>query len=218
MHRRQQEDLRQVVHVNEVVELAAGAAHDGKDGPPGHLEDLEEAPVAGPVDGGRPDDGERQALPWREVAEPELGIGLGLLVDVARVERVLLVGRRMLDMAVHADGGHMNKPLEAGIPQGSPGQEPGALDMDLAVGLVGNAGLAVGGRDMKDHLDAGGSAVHGGGIEHLPLDPLDRQVRARARGGADDRPDTGAAFAKFPDKDRAGEAGGTGDKYGDALE
>ena len=40
----------------------------------------------------------------RRLARDPLPFELRLLIDVARPERRILVGRRMLDVAVHADG------------------------------------------------------------------------------------------------------------------
>ena len=57
------------------------------------------------------------------VADPELGLDLGVLIFVARREAVFLVGGRLLDMAVHADGRDMDEALQARLADGVLGQQ-----------------------------------------------------------------------------------------------
>ncbi len=176
MDRRQDEDLRQVVHVNQVIQLAGRAAEHWNHGPGRHLENLEEAPVAGPVDGRRTNHRERQIVPGRELANPQFRLSLGPLVDIAGTERIILVRRRILDMAMHAHGGNMDKALESRVLQRGLGQQARALHVNLAVHLVAQPRLPEGGRHVENDIDTRRRPLDHRGIKHIPFHPFDRKV------------------------------------------
>ena len=89
-------DVRQVI-----VNLTGTENHETATGDA--AKEFQEAPIAWPVDASRTRDDNFDAGVGRCLACDALAFELRLLVDVARTERRILVGRRMLDIAVHAD-------------------------------------------------------------------------------------------------------------------
>ena len=96
----QAEAFDQIVDVRQMVEDLAVAEDD--ESPAGHAaEQLEQPAVAGPVDAGGPHDDQLRAARGGGLRQA-LAFQLGDLVGVARGERRILVGRRVLDVAVDA--------------------------------------------------------------------------------------------------------------------
>ena len=108
----QPEPLHQIVDVGQVIEHLARAEHREAAAREA-AEHLEEARVARTVDADRPRDDDVEARSRPELARQLLGFELGLLVDVAGIERRVLVGRRIGDVAVHAAGAAMHDAARA---------------------------------------------------------------------------------------------------------
>ena len=90
----------------------------------------------------------------RPVAGALLAFELRDLIDVAGSERRVLVGRRMLDVAVHADRAAVHDAPDAGPGARARRWRPGASAFTLSVRRLGQARLPVEGGDVVDHVDA----------------------------------------------------------------
>ncbi len=88
-----------------------------------------------------------------ELARQLLGFELGVLIDVAGIERRILVGRRIGDVTVHAAGAAVH---HAATPRGVRRLEhvARAVDVDRAIRRVGLPGFAIGRGDVIHDLDA----------------------------------------------------------------
>ncbi len=106
------EGVDEVVDVERVIERLAVAEHRkhaARDAPEDHEEPLG---IAGPVDGRRPQDRRAQPAPI-PLAHERLRFVLRLLVVVGGLDRRVLVGRRIVDVAVHAAGAAVDDLLHA---------------------------------------------------------------------------------------------------------
>ena len=101
------EPLDQVVDVGQMVEDLARPERD-EPAPRDAPEQLQQPAVAGAVDAARPGDHQFDPGPRRRLAAEALPLELRPLVLVARPQRRVFVGRRVLDVAVHADRAAMH--------------------------------------------------------------------------------------------------------------
>ena len=112
------ECVDEVVDVERVVQRPAVAEHR-KDAARDALEDHEEPlGVAGAVDGGRPQDRRAQAGGGSTRAKRTARPRTSLLVVVGRLDRRVLVGGRIVDVAMHAAGAAVDDFLDAGASGG----------------------------------------------------------------------------------------------------
>ena len=87
-------------------------------------------------------------------ARQPLAFELGVLVDVAGLERRVFVGRRMLDVAVDADRAAVHHAPDAGARPRPRRASPTAVGVDGAVGVRRKPGLPVDRGDVIDDVDA----------------------------------------------------------------
>ena len=90
----------------------------------------------------------------RGLARHALPFELRLLVDVAGPQRRILVGRRMLDVAVHADRAAVHDAPHAGRAGRLDRASPTAVGVDRAIQVVVEAGLPIERGDVVDDVDA----------------------------------------------------------------
>ena len=96
-----------------MIKDVPGAQHDKS--PARHAaKELQQPAIARAVDAGRARDGHRQARALRRFARDALPFDLRHLINIAGPQRRVLVRRRMLDVAVHADRAAMHDPAHAG--------------------------------------------------------------------------------------------------------
>ncbi len=149
----QAEALDEIVDMGQMVIDPAASERDPST--PGHAaKQLQQPTVAGAVDAGRPDDHDLDAEARARPASQLFAFELGDLVDVARPERRVFVGRRMLHVAVHADRAAMDEPTDAG----SCGRFDQPLDsagVDVTIHLVPQSRFAVHRRDVIDDVCPG---------------------------------------------------------------
>jgi hypothetical protein len=107
-------------------------------------------------------------------ARDAFALELGLLVDVAWTERRVLVRRRMLDVAVYADGAAVDDAARPRRSRRIDDRSPG-LRVHRAVDLVGETCLAVERGDVVDDLHAARSASKRIGVAQIALDLFDRR-------------------------------------------
>ena len=147
---------------------------------------LQQPPVARPVDAGRPRDHDFDARARRRLAGDALPFELRLLVDVAGLERRVFVRRGMLDVAVHADGAAVHHAARAaargGLDHGADG-----VRIDHTVGIAAETRLPVDRRDVVDDVHAGSSAMNGRGVAKISHDVVDFGP-AEASGRLESRP------------------------------
>ena len=140
---------------------------------------------------------------------------LGLLIDVPRPQRRILVGGRMFDVTVDADRTAMDdSPDPAGRGREDDGPHRGGVHR--AVLLVAQSGLPVDGRDVIDDVDAGARTFERAAIFQIPFDDLDAGSRKLAAGSgpaaaANQPPHLIPAPRELTRKMAAGEPAGTGD-------
>ena len=113
-----------------------------------------------------------------ELARQLFGFELGVLIDVAGIERRVLVRRRMRDVAVHAAGAAVHHPRAPGASRRLE-HVPRALDVDRAVRGVWLPGFAVGRGDVIHDLDAVGRAVDRRRVGQIAGDRLDARCGQR---------------------------------------
>ena len=212
-HEAQHEGIDQVVDVQRMVERPAVAEH-GEGAARHALEDHEEAlGVAGTVDRRGPQD-HRLHPAAGELRHERLGLVLGALVVVGRLDRRVFVGGRVLHVAVHAAGAAIDELPNAGL-EGGLQHDAGALDVDLVVEGVGHVELAKSRREMEHELDPSHALLHHLTVGHRPEDDLGAH---RPQGIALESVlvvqghDLVPRRAKAPDQRRAGEARTSGDQ------
>ena len=164
------EGVDQVVDVERVIERLAVAEH--REGAAGDaLEDHEEAlGIAGTVDGRGTQD-HRLHLAAGELLDQRLGLVLGALVVVGRLDRRVLVRRRMVHVAVHAAGAAVDELPDPGPDRGLE-HVPGALDVDVVVEGVGHVELAERRGEVEHVLHAPHAALDHGTVGHRSDDHL----------------------------------------------
>ena len=109
------EALDEIVDEGQVIERLPAAEH--REAPAREAaEHLQEARVARAVDADRPRDDDVEAVGAPNSRASCLGFELGLLIDVAGIERRIFVGRRIRDVAVHAAGAAVHDAPDAAPP------------------------------------------------------------------------------------------------------
>lgn len=209
-----QEYLRQVVKMDEMVDALAAAEHQDK-AFVGHFEYLEQSAVARAEDARWPDDRVRDAVLAGKFTQPQLAFHLGALVAVARTEAVFFIRDVVAgDVAMHADGRGVNKPLEVRPALDRLSQELGGADMHLPVILLGRLFLAEGGGEMEDVCNPFRGFSDSFRVKDLAPEPGDveaaqiAKIGRSAGNGVDPRPGGGQLLGQQP----AGETGGSGDQ------
>ena len=114
---------------------------------------LQKPAIAGAVDPGRAHDHQLDAAVTRPIAGALLAFELRDLIDVARPERRVLVGRRMLDVAVHANGAAVHDAADAG-PRAGVDDRPWRFGVHLSISRLGQARLPVERGDVVDDVHA----------------------------------------------------------------
>ena len=108
------------------------------------------------------------AVGGAELARQLLGSQFGVLVDVAGIERRILVRRRILDVPVHAAGAAMHDALDVrGF--GRLENIPRAFDIDRAIRRVRLPRLAIRRGDVVHDIDAVDRAAHRRGIHQVAV-------------------------------------------------
>ena len=118
------------------------------------------------------------------LARDRLPFELGLLVDVAGLERRVFVGRRMLDVAVHADGAAVHDALRTPPTAAAMHDVANRGRVHRAVLVVAQPGLPVDGGDVVDDVDPGARALERRRVAKIAVDssiPADVQAGARGR-------------------------------------
>ena len=103
----------EIVDVGQMVVDLAAAERDPA-APRDAAKQLQQPAIAGTVDAAGPRDRDLDAEPRARFAREPLAFELRLLIDVARPERRVFVGGRMLDIAVHADRAAVDHAAHAG--------------------------------------------------------------------------------------------------------
>ena len=114
-------------------------------------EHFQEAGLARSIDGARADDRDVQSVRASELAGHRVGLGLCLLIDVARDNRGVLIRGRILHIAVYTDGGGMDEPANAGQ-RGGLEEFSRAFNVDFAVVGIRMAGRAVNRGDVHQSV------------------------------------------------------------------
>ena len=108
-----------------------------------------------------------------------LGLELGFLIDVAGIERRILVRRRIGDVPVHAAGAAVHHaPGAAGLRRFE--HVARAVDVDGAIRRVRLPGFAIGRGDVIHDVDALGGAPHRGRDRARSPSTADHACRAAA--------------------------------------
>ncbi len=164
----EQEAGHEVVDVHRMVERTP-RAHHRIAAPGDRPEQLQQARLAGPVDGPGTDNCHREAARPLEGESQGLSLGLGLLVDVARGEGRGLVGRGVHHVAVHAHGRRVHEPLEA--PSGRRRQEAlGPPDVHVAIVGIGMAGGPVDRGHVNNRVSPLEQPLDRAPVQEVPLD------------------------------------------------
>ena len=167
--------VAQVVDVRDVVVVPSAAQHH-EPAARDLAEDLEQPPIARPVDARRPRDHQLDAGARRGLAPHLLAKQLAVLIHVAWLERRVFVGRRMLDVAMHADGAAMDDTPAALL--GRHVDERGdGVGIDVAIGRRRQARFAIERADVVDDVDAGHRAPQARSIGEVAGDHLDAGLR-----------------------------------------
>ena len=96
-----------------------------------------------------------------------LASGLGAFVDIARLQGRLLRCRRRAGRPKHARGTAIDDDRRR-FPLGAGGQQIAcALDVQLFIRAVGDAGHEQATGEMKDVCDRGQGRAQGGAVEHI---------------------------------------------------
>ena len=202
----QAEPVHEVVDVGQMVPDVA-AAEDDEAAPRDAAKELQQPPIAGAVDPGRPHHHELDAGVRGRAPRHALPFELRLLVDVTRAQGRILVGRRVGDVAVDADGAAVDDALDAGRAGGfDQGADRGRVDR--AIEAVVESSGAVQRGDVVDDVDAGDGARerrHVGEVAGRQLDT--GQCRRRHMRVADQRAHRDAIGGEAPGQVSAGEPG-----------
>ncbi len=142
----------EIVNVGEMVVDFAASQHR-KPAARDAAKQLQQPAIAGSVDAARPDDRHFDAEALAGLSREPLAFELRLLVDVAGVERRVLVGRRMLDVAVDADRAAVHDAVDA-RPRRGLDQLADRGRVHRAIGRRRDAGLPIDRGDVVDDVDA----------------------------------------------------------------
>ena len=141
----------------------AAAAEDHEAAPGDAPEQLQQSPIAGPVNPARPRDDDFNAGPRPRGARDGLPFHLRPLIHVARPERRVLVRRRALDVAVHADRAAMDDAPHAGR-RGRFDDRADRFRVDGVIRAFRKSCLPIQRRDVVDDVDGLGRAADRAGI------------------------------------------------------
>ena len=177
---RQQEALDQVVDEHGVVEAAA-RADDCVAAACDRAEQLQQPRLSRAVDGAGPHDGDGHAALAVVAVSERLAFRLRLLVDVARADGRRLVGRRVLDVPVHAYRRRVHEAPDARRGSGLE-QALSAPDVDVAVVRVGMTGRPVDRRHVQHRVVAFDQAADRGRVARSPSTTLAAAARAPTGG------------------------------------
>src|SRR5262245_10414034 len=176
-------------------------------------EDLEEPSIGRSVDAAGTNDHKLESGSASRVPANLLPFQFRFLVDVPRTERRILVRRRVLDIAVDADGAALHNAADAGPPRNLDDRSDGGR-IDGPIDGRGEPSLAVERGDVVDDVHAGHRTFEARGIREIAFDDLDRGAREHSglRAIPHERADVVAAFSQKPRKPSACEACRAGDQ------
>src|SRR5690606_23141119 len=112
-------------------------------------------------------------------AEPNLRLHLRALVNVAGIEGSALVGGRILDMSKHTDRRNVHDTFERGIACRAAREQLGDRHMDTRVDLVGNARIAIRGREIEHVVDVARRSLDGSLMKDVTGNPIDIEAVKR---------------------------------------
>jgi hypothetical protein len=166
----QPEPVNQIVNVGEmVVDLPVSQDRKATE----HVsKQLEQTPIAGPIDAARPGDHQLHTTPIRGLSRQLLAFELRDLVDVARFERCVFVCRGMVHVAVDANRAAVHHSSNAGSGRGFDEMADGGA-VHRAVGLGRDARRTVNRRDVVHDVDAGDRRFEGRAIAQVARRQLD---------------------------------------------
>jgi hypothetical protein len=149
----QPESLDQIVDVGQMVMDLAAAERDPLTARHAS-EQFQQASIARAIDPGRPRDGHLHTGTCGRLAGNALRFELGLLIDVAGLERRIFAGGRTFDVAVDADRAAVNHSSNPAAGRCFD-QRADGCGVDRAVGFGRQAGLTVDRRDVVNDVDPG---------------------------------------------------------------
>src|SRR2546425_7755170 len=162
-----------------VVDLAATQNRKAADN---IFEELQEATIPWPINAGRPRNRHVDAEPIAGLPRQTLPLELCHLIEVARPERCVLVGRWMLDVAVDAHGTAVDDASDAGARRAFD-QAADRCRVYGAVRVSRDGSRSIDRRDVVDNLDARHGCGHHGGIPQIANRQLDTARVKIARAG-----------------------------------
>ena len=143
------------------------------------LEQTQETQVAFAVDRAGPHDRDRLTA-LGGCGRRELGFELRALIDVARAKSIGFIGRRPIDVSMHAAGGAMHDAFAAVRARGRENVQCSA-DVDVPIELVRVCDAAERRRQVVNARAAFGRATHVGRIRELAFEGFDSGVRESRR-------------------------------------
>ena len=165
-------DVREVIEDPPVAENDEPAAGDA-------AKQLEQPAIAGTVDARGPRDHDLDAGPRAASRAMRSPFELRVLIDVARPERRVFVRRRMLDVAVNADGAAVDDASRAAALARRSMTVPTAAALTARYSSSRKPGLPIDRGDVVDDLGAVGRARQRIGVAKIALHDRDA-VRASA--------------------------------------